>query len=123
VGTGILRWVVATFVAIALALAVAGQLTDAEAWSRAASAIAGLLFAGGFLYLARLSGLARHYLLVVASAGIGILLVWPGIPTAYGNVRVWALLMSLLRLSIGAVVLQRFVRERPIMTDRTIDER
>jgi len=121
-GAGVLGWVVATFVGIALALALAGHLVDADAWSRASSALAGLLFAGGFVYLARQSGMIRHYALAAASAGIGVLLVWPEIPSAYGNVRVWALLMSLLTLAIGVIVLRSFVRDHPVAADRTLDD-
>ena len=50
-----------------------------------------------------------------------VLMTWPSISEPYGNLRVWALLMALLSLAMGAVVLRRFVRENPIVERRTPD--
>ena len=79
-----------------MALTASGHLTDNLAWRRAAPALAGLLFAGGFLYMAQQSRLARHYLLAATSALLGVLLVWPEIDGAYANLRVWAIVMALI---------------------------
>jgi hypothetical protein len=88
---------------------------------RAAPALAGLLFAGGFLFMARQSRLVRHYVLAVASALLGVLMLWPTVAGAYGNLRVWALLMALLSLSVGVAVLRRFLRDHPVVQDRMPD--
>jgi hypothetical protein len=48
-------------------------------------------------------------------------MTWPLVPEPYGNLRVWALLMALLSLGMGAYVLRRFVRENPIVEGRTPD--
>ena len=109
------------FLLVAAVLTVTGHLTDNLAWRRAAPALGGMLFAGGFLYLAQRSRLWRHYLLATASASVGLLMTWPLVAEPYGNLRVWALLMALLSLAMGAYVLRRFVREHPIVEERMPD--
>jgi len=118
---GILTWVLGVFLLVAAVLTVTGHLTDNLAWRRAAPALGGMLFAGGFLYLAQRSRLWRHYLLATASASVGLLMTWPLVAEPYGNLRVWALLMALLSLAMGAYVLRRFVREHPIVEERMPD--
>jgi hypothetical protein len=118
---GIVTWVLGVFLLVAVVLTLTGHLTDNLAWRRAAPGLGGILFAGGFLYLAQRSRLRRHYLLAVASAGLGVLMTWPLVKEPYGNLRVWALLMALLSLSMGAQVLRRFMREHPIVEERTPD--
>jgi len=120
---GVTSWVLGVFVLVAVALTLSGHFADRLAWRRAAPAMAGLMFAGGFLYLARQSHLARHYVLAAASALLGILLVWPTMEGAYGNLRVWAIMMALLSLVVGADVLRRFVRDHPRVEDRMPDVR
>jgi len=119
--TGILSWVLGVFFIIAVGLTVTGHVTDNLAWRRMAPAIGGLLFGGGFWYLAQRSRLARHYGVAVASVALGLLMVWPDIPEPYGNVRVWALLMALLNLGIGGIVLRGFLRDTPIADERQPD--
>lgn len=121
--TGVLTWVVGVFVLVAVVLTITGHVTDNLAWRRASPALAGLLFAGGFLYLARQSRLVRHSFMAIACAALGLLMVGPVVPGAYGNLRVWALLMALLSLAIGADVLRRFVRDYPLVQDRMPDVR
>jgi len=123
VRTGVLKWVLGVFVLVALVLTLTGHVTDNLAWRRASPALGGLLFAGGFFYLFRLSGLRRHLFMTMASAAIGVLMVWPTVPGGYGNLRVWALLLSLLSLAIGADVLRRFIRDHPVVDDRMPDVR
>ena len=118
---GLLTWVLGVFLLVALALTLTGHFTDNLAWRRAAPALGGLLFAGGFVYLAQRSRLWRHYVLAAASASIGVLMAWPLESEPYGNLGVWALLMALLSLTMGAYVLRRFVRENPIVEERTPD--
>lgn len=113
-GRGIALWVLGVFLLVAIALALLGALTDHLAWRRAAPALAGLLCAGGFLYLAQRTGLRRHYALTVASVVSGCLLAWPRIEGAYANVRVWALVMALLCLAVGGLAFRRFLRETPV---------
>ncbi len=118
---GVVTWVLGVFLFVAAALTLTGRLTDNLAWRRAASLIAGSLFAGGFLYLAQRSRRWRHYALAIASALIGAVMTWPLESEPYGNLRVWALLMALLSLATGACVLRRFLRENPIVRERMPD--
>ena len=118
---GMLTWVLGTFLLVALILTLMGHVTDHLAWRRAAPALGGILFAGGFVYLAQRSRLRRHYVLAAASVVLGILLTWPPASEPYGNLRLWALLMALLSLALGTHALWRFVRENPIVEDRTPD--
>jgi len=86
-----------------------------------APALAGVLFAGGFGYLASRSGLLRHYALAAASGVIGLGLVWPKMSEPYENLRIWALIMALVSLATGAWVLRRFVRGTRIVEQRDPD--
>ena len=118
---GVVTWVIGVFLLVAVTLTLGGHLTDNLAWRRTAPALAGLLFAGGFLYMAQQSRLVRHYVLAVASVLFGVLLVWPTIEGAYGNLRVWAIMMALVSLAVGADVLRRFLRDHPVVQDRMPD--
>jgi len=120
--SGIAIWVLGVFLAAAVSLALIGHATDNLAWRRLAPAIAGLLFSGGFAYLARQSGLTRHWVLATLSVVTGIAMVLPRIVEPYGNLRVWALVMGLLCLLGGAEVLRRFVRDHPLVEERMPDE-
>lgn len=113
-GRGIAVWVVGTFLLVAAGLALVGGVTDNLAWRRASPVLGGALFAGGFLYLAQRSGLKRFYGLALVSVASGGLLAWPQIEGAYGNLRVWALLMALLCLTVGGLALRRFVLDTPV---------
>lgn len=113
-GRGIVVWFVGTFALVALGLWLLGGLADNLAWRRAAPLLGGLLFAGGFLYLAQRTGLKRIYGLAVASVVTGGLLTWPEIDGAYANLRVWALIMALACLTVGGLAFRRFVREMPV---------
>ncbi|MEN8164705.1 MAG: hypothetical protein ABFS37_11300 [Acidobacteriota bacterium] len=119
---GVLSWVLGVFLATAIILAATGHITDNLAWRRAAPAIGGLLFSGGFLYLAQQSRLARHWFLAAFSAVTGILMVLPPIPEPYGNLRVWAMVMALVCLTVGAVVLRGFVKTTPLVDERMPDD-
>lgn len=119
---GILRWVLGIFLVAAIALAVTGHLSNNLAWRRLAPAIGGLLFAGGFVYLAQQSRMVRHWVLAAASVVMGILMVVPAIREPYGNLRLWALLMALICLLTGAVVLRGFLRRNPLIEERMPDE-
>lgn len=119
---GILRWVLGIFLVAAIALAVTGHLSNNLAWRRLAPAIGGLLFAGGFVYLAQQSRMVRHWVLAAASVVMGILMVVPTIREPYGNLRLWALLMALICLLTGAVVLRGFLRRNPLIEERMPDE-
>lgn len=115
---GILSWLLGVFFVVAVVLTATGHLTDNLAWRRASPVLAGLLFAGGFLYLAQRSQLRRHYALVFFSVLIGFVAAWPSELEPYGNLRVWAILMALLCLAMGAFVLRRFVLQNPIIEER-----
>jgi hypothetical protein len=127
-GRGMALWVIGTFLAVAAALAIFGRqggLGDHLAWRTAAPALAGILFAGGFVYLAQRSGLKRAYSLAAASAVSGCLLAWPGIGPriggAYATLRVWAILMALLCLAVGGLAFRRFLRETPVSEEWSPD--
>jgi hypothetical protein len=111
---GVLLWVFGTFALVALGLAAMGGLTDNLAWRRAAPLLAGVLFAGGLLYLAQRTGLRRIYGLTVASVMTGVLFAFVRIEGSYANLRVWAISMSLLCLTVGGLALRRFIRETPV---------
>lgn len=119
---GILSWTLGVFLSAAIILAVTGHLGDNLSWRRAAPAIGGLLFAGGFLYLAQQSGLRRHRAMTALSVVTGLLMVLPDIREPYGNLRVWALVMGLCCLAIGAVILKKFIRNNPLVDERMPDE-
>jgi len=121
VGRGVLTWVLGVLALFAIVLTLTGHLTDNLAWRRAAPALAGVLFAGGFGYLASRSGLLRHYVLAAASGVIGLGLVWPKMSEPYENLRIWALIMALVSLATGAWVLRRFVRGTRIVEQRDPD--
>lgn len=121
VGRGVLTWVLGVLALFAIALTVTGHLTDNLAWRRVSPALAGLLFAGGFSYLASRSGLARHYVLAIVSVASGIGLALPEMAEPYANLRVWAIVMALASLVTGAELLRRFVRDTPIVDERDPD--
>jgi hypothetical protein len=120
---GMLTWVLGVFAAMAFVLTLTGDVTDNLAWRRAAPALAGLLFAGGFLYLARQSGLTRHYVLTAASILTGLLMVFPLTPEPYGNLRAWALFVGLFALAVGGYTLRRFIRDTPLAQEPSGDGR
>ena len=119
---GILRWVLGVFLITAIALAATGHLSDNISWRRAAPAIGGLLFAGGFAYLAQQSRFKRHWALAISSGVIGGAMVFPSISEPYGNLRVWALVMGLICLAVGALALRSFVRHYHVVEERLPDE-
>lgn len=119
---GVASWVISAFLLVALVLTLTGHVADNLAWRRAAPALGGMLFAGGFAYVARRSHFWRHWLLAAASAIGGLLLVWPSASQPYGNLRVWALIMALICLAMGSMVLWRFTRNHPIVEQRIPDE-
>ena len=118
---GLVTWIFGVFLLVAVALFIAGHLTNNLAWRRASPVLAGTLFAGGFLYLAQRSRFWRHYVLAVASIGTGALMAWPIELEPYGNLRLWALLMAFLSMAMGVWVLRRFLRENPLAGERTPD--
>ena len=122
VRTGILSWVFGVFLLAALALAIGGHLGDNLAWRRMAPAIGGLLFAGGFVYLAEQSRFLRHWFFAILSPALGAAMTIPAIHEPYGNLRSWAFLISLACLATGAIVLFGFVRSNPIVEERLPDE-
>jgi len=111
---GVIVWVLGSFVLVAAGLAIVGKVADNLAWRKASPLLGGILLAGGLLYLAQRSGLKRVYGLALASVVSGALLAWPEIPGAYANLRVWALIMSLICLTVGGLAFRRFIRETPI---------
>lgn len=120
-GWGMAAWFAAVLVVVALGLALLGGIGDNLAWRRAAPALGGSLAAGGFLDLARRTGLRRVYGLAAASVVTGVLVALQDIEGAYANVRVWALLMALLCWVTGGLAFRRFVRHTPIAADPGAD--
>jgi len=118
---GLIGWLVLVFALCGLLLLILGQANDHLAWRRIAPCLAGLLFAGGFAYLAQQSHRVHHWLLALASIGIGLVSWIPRETVAYGNLRIWALLLSLVCLATGALMLGRFLRAYPVIDrqDRT----
>jgi hypothetical protein len=115
---GVLSWVLGVLCVAVAALAISGDLADNLAWRQSSPAIAGFLFMGGFLYLARRSGLMRQYMYAAVSPALGMLLAARSFDEPYEGVRVWALVMALLLLSVGGLVLLRFLRNNPIIDAR-----
>jgi hypothetical protein len=119
---GMAAWVIGVVLLVGLALTVAGELTNHLTWRRAAPGIAGLLFAGGLLYVAQRSHFVRHYVLAATSVVVGVLAATPTESTPYANLRVWAFVMAILSIAMGLVVLFRFIKSHPVITDRTPDD-
>lgn len=117
----ILIWIVVVFAVTTFILGVTGQLGNNLAWRQMAPMIGGLLFAGGFAFLAQRTRFPRHWLLAVLSPVLGGLMTVPVIDEPYGNFRIWALLMGLACLAIGAVACARFVAAHPPIDDRGPD--
>lgn len=120
-GRGILTWFLVVIGVAIVALALSGDLTDNLAWRQWSPALAGFISMGGFLYAASRSGMARHYVYVIASPALGVLLSMQRFGEPYGGIRVWALLMSLLTLTTGGLVLWRFLRAHPVVDQRGPD--
>jgi hypothetical protein len=119
---GVASWVISAFLLVALVLTLTGHVTDNLAWRRAAPALGGMLFAGGFVYVARRSQCWRHWLLAAVSVIGGLVLVWPTASEPYGNLRLWALIMALICLAVGSIALWRFTHDHPIIEQRIPDE-
>jgi hypothetical protein len=117
-GRGIISWVLVVVAVAVVALAISGDLTDNRAWRQWSPTLAGFITMGGFLYMASRSGLARHYVYVVASPALGLLLSVQRFSEPYDGIRIWALLMSLLTLATGGFVLWRFLNANPIVDVR-----
>jgi hypothetical protein len=112
---GVLSWMLGVFGVVAAGFAISGDLTNNLAWRQWSPALAGLLFMGGFLYLGSRSGLARQYAYALISPALGVLLATRTFVEPYQGVRVWALVMALLLLTIGGIVFLRFLRDNPVI--------
>ncbi len=120
-GRGILSWVLVVVGVMVVALLIAGDLTNNLTWRQWSPALAGFVSMGGFLYAASRSGLARYYVYVIASPALGVLLSLQRFAAPYQNIRIWALVMSLMTLSTGGIVFWRFLRDNPVVGRRGPD--
>jgi len=115
-GRGMLLYTAVIIAALALGLAVFGDITDLRQWKRWLPALAGAYSAGGFIYLAQRSGLLRHWILAATTAGWGVVCAaWLAAPGLLG-IRRWAVGFGVVCLLMGGATFVRFVRTHPVRT-------
>ncbi len=105
----------------ALTLA-SGRLWDLASWPPWTPVVAGLILAGGFLYMAVRSGVIRyHAYAAITVAGAAFFWLFPFGPRINPSDRLTLLFFALAPLVAGAgvVVLVRFVRHHPVAAMET----
>lgn len=111
---GVLLFIGGALLLMVLVILIAGGLTDASEWRRAAPLMSGVSLAGGFSYAGTQSGLPRYRMIAGLSVVSGALLWWFGSGESYAGV-IWHLVGLAVPLAvIGVWSLVRFVHAHPV---------
>lgn len=115
---GMLLFIGAAFLLLALVVLLSGGISDVSEWRRAAPLVSGVSLAGGFWYTSQQSGLLRFRLIATWSVLSAVLLWWYGTGESYSGVY-WHLLGLALPLGvIGVWSLIGFLRAHPVPAHR-----
>ncbi|MDJ0923156.1 MAG: hypothetical protein QNJ77_01235 [Acidimicrobiia bacterium] len=120
IARGMLLFVGVAILVMVAAVAIYGDLGDADDWRKAAPLLSGMTLAGAFWYTGDRSSLLRHRVVAGWSILTGVLL-WAFSSGSTYEAVVWHLLLLALPLSaIGTWALEHFIRTHPL-PDRSTD--
>jgi cbb3-type cytochrome oxidase subunit 3 len=110
---GILLYILATGVLVAVALALFGRLTTAE-WYRWLPVWIGLCLIGACWHLYSKSGRVRYLIFALVALGGGFAAGSPRLPARMDNIALHLFCLGALSALAGAVMLIRFLRSHPV---------
>lgn len=109
---GIALYTIFVLAATAITLSFFGDLSDGSLWGlwrKWAPTLAGVLLAGGFIYLASLSGAKRYHVMALSAVGLGIAFSL-AFPQTYTGVKIYLLTVGGVLFLYGVTTFVIFLR-------------